>query len=569
MSKKTKEGADMFRGLMQETPLLISSLLDYAARYHGDTEIVSRLPSGAIHRYGYRALRARSLTLAAALTRRGVRPGDRIATLAWNTYRHMELYYGVSGMGAVLHTVNPRLFVDQLDYIFNHAEDRLLFFDLTFVKLIKELRPRLRSVETFIGLGSPEEVAAARAELPDLIGYEELLTEAADAAYEFPALDEHTASSLCYTSGTTGNPKGVLYSHRSTVLHSFAVCSADGLALSSRDSVLVIVPMFHANAWGVPYAAAMCGAKVVLPGPLLDGDSVCQLLTGEGCNLSMGVPTVWLNFLAYLDQHPERRPTALKRILVGGSAASASLIERLEKGLHLEVHHLWGMTETSPLGTSSSPPQKLLQLEPEARRALKLKQGRALYGVELKIVGDDGEELPRDGQAFGMVKVRGPWVVRRYFKDEGGDIVDDKGFFATGDVATLDGDGYMQITDRAKDVIKSGGEWISSIELENAAMAHPAVQQAAVIGVAHAVWQERPLLLIVLKPGVETRPSLEALRQLIGQKVARWWLPDAVEFVSELPHTATGKVSKLTLRKRFADYKLPENSTDAAARDRG
>jgi len=548
----------MFRGLMQETPLLISSLIEYADRYHGDTEIVSRTPDGVIHRYGYRELHRRAKQLAAALVAAGIRPGDRVATLAWNTHRHMELYYAVSGMGAVLHTINPRLFPDQLEYICNHAEDRLLFFDTTFVQLVKKLRPRLRTVEGYVVLGGAGEAQAARAELADVRCYEEMLAAQAPS-FAWPRLDEQSASSLCYTSGTTGNPKGVLYSHRSTVLHSFAVCSADGLALSSRDSALIIVPLFHANGWGIPYAAAMCGAKLVLPGPALDGESVCNLLTAERCNLSLGVPTVWLGFLSYLEQHPERRPQALKRVLIGGAAAPASLIERLEKGLGIEVQHLWGMTETSPVGTCGSPPQHLSHLTADELRSLKVKQGRAMYGVEMKLVGDDGRELPADGQASGMLKVRGPWVVRRYFKDEGGEILDSEGFFATGDVATLDRNGYMQITDRAKDVIKSGGEWISSIELENAAMAHPAVQQAAVIGVPHPKWQERPLLLVVLKPGSSFADSSgEALREFLAQRVARWWLPDAVEFVSELPHTATGKVSKLMLRQRYRDYRLPE-----------
>ena len=548
----------MVRGLMQETPLLISSLIEYAARYHGDTEIVSRTTDGRVHRLGYRVLHERSQQLAAALTSRGVNPGDRIATMAWNTHRHLELYYAVSGMGAVLHTVNPRLFPEQLEYIINHAEDRLLFFDATFLPLVQQLRARLSSVKAFVLLGDAEQVAAARKQFPDLadlLGYEELIA-AYSPGYVWPRFDEHTASSLCYTSGTTGHPKGVLYSHRSTVLHSFGVCAADGLGLSSRDSVLVIVPLFHANAWGVPYAAAMCGAKLVLPGAALDGESVCQLLTSEGCNMSMGVPTVWLNFFAYIDKHPDRRPTALKKITVGGSAAPPALIRRFEKELGITVMHLWGMTETSPIGSSGSPPQKFVGRSADELLALKSKQGRAIYGVEMKIVGEDGGELPRDGEAFGLLKVRGPWVVRRYYRDEGGEILDAEEFFSTGDVATLDGDGYMQITDRAKDVIKSGGEWISSIDLENSVMAHPAVQQAAVVGVPHPVWQERPLLLVIRKPGADV--TAEALRDFLRTRVARWWLPDAVEFVGELPLTATGKVSKLTLRQRYRDYKLPE-----------
>lgn len=554
----------MLRGLMQETPLLISSLMTYAARYHGDTEIVSRTQDGVVHRLSYRAVHARAQKLAAALVALGVQPGDRIATLAFNTHRHLELYFAVSGMGAILHTVNPRLFPEQLEYIFGHAEDRLLFFDPCFAELVKKLEPRLKTVEKFIALGDAGEVVRTCGSFRDVLDYEAFIA-AHPPEFAWPSFDENWASSLCYTSGTTGNPKGVLYSHRSTVLHSFAACSSDGMGLSSRDSALVLVPMFHANGWGLPYSAAMCGAKLVLPGPSLDGESVCQLLRTERCNVSMGVPTVWINFLAYLDKHPERRPEALKRVFIGGAAAPAALVERLEREFQIEVHHLWGMTETSPIGTSGSPPQRFADLDADALRALKCKQGRALYGVDLKIVGEDGKELARDGKTAGTLKVRGPWVVRRYFRDEGGALLDDEGYFATGDVATLDGDGYMHITDREKDVIKSGGEWISSIALENAAMSHPAVQQAAVIGVPHPTWQERPLLLLVLKPGWEGEKAAElcaqGMRQFLVDKVARFWLPDAVEVIAELPHTATGKISKLTLRKRYLDYRLPTVSS--------
>jgi fatty-acyl-CoA synthase len=538
-------------GLMQEMPLLVTSLIDYAARYHSDTPILSRTLEGPILRTSWGAVHARTKQLAQALLQLGVRPGDRVATLAFNTHRHLELYYAVSGIGAVLHTVNPRLFPEQLEYIINHAEDRLLFFDLPFLPLIKALRPKLKAVQRYVLLS---DAAHAPADVADLLTYEELLPPHG-SDYAWPALAEGAACSLCYTSGTTGNPKGVLYSHRSTVIHALAACSADSLAVSSRDSVLLIVPMFHASGWGLPYSAAMAGASLVLPGALLDGASLCELMHLGGCNVSLGVPTVWLNFLAYLDQHPERRSSKLKRVLIGGSAAPRALVERLQNELGLEVLHLWGMTETSPVGTCASLPYRLSDLSAEEKLQIKLKQGRATYGVDLKITDDDGHELPRDGKAFGMLKVRGPWVVGRYFRDEGGDILDADGYFATGDVATLDRDGYVQITDRAKDVIKSGGEWISSIDLENAALAHPGVHEAAVIGVQHPVWQERPLLVVVRKPGAAVDPA--ELRALLAQKVARWWLPDDVLFVDELPHTATGKLHKLKLREQLRHYKLP------------
>jgi acyl-CoA synthetase (AMP-forming)/AMP-acid ligase II len=550
------------RALMQETPLLISSLIEYAGRYHGDTEIVSRLADGSIHTTTWSAIHTRAKQLARALLALGVKPGDRIGTLAWNTYRHLELYYAVSGIGAVLHTINPRLFPEQLGYIINHAEDKLLFFDLAFAPLVQKLRPEITQgagqgggVEKFIVLADAKGASSLTASgaVPGLLTYDELVA-AEPPELTWPAFDESTASSMCYTSGTTGHPKGVLYSHRSTVLHSFAVCAADAVALSCRDSVLLIVPMFHANAWGIPYAAAMCGAKLVLPGHALDGPSICELQQRGRCTLSMGVPTVWINFLAYLDQHPDKRPTDLRRIVVGGSAAPRALIERMQ-ALGAEVHHLWGMTETSPVGTCGGLPRKFADLPADKLLDLKVKQGRAIYGVDIKIVDDENRELPRDGAAFGLVKVRGPWTTSGYFKDEGGRVLDEDGFFSTGDVATLDESGYLQITDRAKDVIKSGGEWISSIDLENAAIAHPAVHEAAVIGIRHPVWQERPLLLLVKKPGAEVTKG--EMLSFLGGKVAKWWLPDDVLFVSELPHTATGKLHKLKLREQLAGYTLP------------
>ena len=544
-------------GLMQDRPLLISSLIDYAALYHGDTEIVSRTIEGPIHRYTYRDLQRRSKQLANALTALGVRMGDRIATLAWNGYRHMELYYGVSGMGAVLHTVNPRLFPEQIQYIVNHAEDAYIFFDLTFAPLVEKLAPTMKSVKGFVAMTDKAHMPAVK--IPNLLCYEDLVN-AHSADYEWPVFDERTASSLCYTSGTTGNPKGVLYAHRSTVIHSFCVCTRDGLGLSSHDNALVIVPLFHANAWGIPYAAAMCGAKLVLPGAALDGKSVYELVTQEKCNFSAGVPTVWLMFFQHLDQNPgiDVSNVKLERVVIGGSAAPRAMIERFWKQFGTFVVHAWGMTEMSPLGTTGNLLPKHSSLPDVQRIDVQVKQGRAVYGVDMKIVDDDGKELPRDGKAFGNLKVRGPWITSGYFRGEGGNVLDADGYFTTGDVATLDPDGYMQITDRAKDVIKSGGEWISSIDLENAAVGHPAVQEAAVIGVAHPKWQERPLLIVVKKKG--THVTREELLKFLEGKVAKWWMPDDVAFVEELPHTATGKLLKTKLRDDFKNYKLPTAS---------
>jgi len=543
-------------GLMQDRPLLISSLIEFAALYHGNTEIVSRSVEGPVHRYTYKGLAHRSKQLANALTKLGVKLGDRIGTLAWNTYRHFELYYGVSGMGAVLHTVNPRLFPEQIDYIVNHAEDSYLFFDITFAPLVEKLAPQLKTVKGFVAMTDRAHMPKD-SKIPNLLCYEDLIG-AESGEYEWPVFDERTASSLCYTSGTTGNPKGVLYSHRSTVLHSYAVCQRDGLNLGSADSALVIVPLFHANAWGVPYGACMSGAKLVFPGPALDGKSVYELLRDEKCNFSLGVPTVWLAFFQYIDANKDldvKKDILLERVVIGGSAAPRAMIERFAKQMDCFVIHAWGMTEMSPLGTTGNLLKKHAELPQQQRLDVQSKQGRTVFGVEIKITDDTGKELPRDGVAFGDVKVRGPWITKGYFKAEGGNVLDADGFFTTGDVATLDADGYMQITDRSKDVIKSGGEWISSIDLENAAVGHPAVQEAAVIGVFHAKWQERPLLLAIKKPGQEV--SREELLSFLEDKVAKWWMPDDVVFVSELPHTATGKLLKTKLREQFKDHKLP------------
>ena len=544
----------MLEGLMQDRPLLISSLIEHANTFHPRAEIVTRTVEGPIHRCTYGDIYRRSKQAAKALIALGVQPGDRVATLAWNTYRHMELYFGVSGMGAVLHTINPRLFPDQIEYIVNHAEDKFLFFDLTFVPLLEKLAPALKAVKGFVAMTDRAHMPAAN--LPNLLCYEDLL-DGQDDDYEWPTFDERTASSLCYTSGTTGHPKGVLFSHRSTVLHSFAVCAVDGLKLSSAETALLIVPMFHVNAWGTPYAGAMSGAKLVMPGPALDGKSVYELMRDEKVTLALGVPTVWLNLFGCIDavNLDPRKDLCLRRVVIGGSAAPRAMSERFETQFGTFVVHAWGMTEMSPLGTICN----LLPKHDGATLAQRLdvqgKQGRPVYGVEIRITDDEGKPLPHDGVAYGHLMVRGPWVTRGYFKSEGPSVLDADGFFDTGDVATIDPDGYMQITDRAKDVIKSGGEWISSIDLENAAMGHPAVAEAAVIGVAHPKWQERPLLVVVRKQGKDV--SRDELLKFLEGKVAKWCLPDDVVFVDELPHTATGKLLKMKLREQFRNYKLP------------
>ena len=544
------------RALMQDTPLLISSLIDFAAQYHSDAEIVSRTIEGPIHRYTYVEAQARSKQLANALQHLGVALGDRVATLAWNGYRHLEIYYGVSGMGAVLHTINPRLFPEQISYIANHAEDKYIFTDLTFVPLLEKVASSLTTVKGYVIM--TDEAHMPETSLPNAICYETLLA-AESSDYDWPQFDEMTASSLCYTSGTTGNPKGVLYAHRSTVLHSFAVCMQDVLGLSSRDTVLPVVPMFHANAWGLAYAAPMCGAKLVMPGAAMDGESIYQLVDQEKVTMSAGVPTVWLMLLGYMKEHGKELPH-MDRTVIGGSAAPQSMIETFEQDYDVTVIHAWGMTEMSPLGTTGVMKSKFADLPFGEQLTYKVKQGRVVYGVELKITDDDGNDLPHDGEAFGHLMVRGPWITNGYFKGEGGEVLDADGWFDTGDVATLDGEGYMQITDRSKDVIKSGGEWISSIDLENLAVGHPDVAEAAVIGIAHPKWDERPLLVIVRNPGSDV--TKDAILEFMEGKIAKWWMPDDVTFVDEIPHTATGKIQKITLREQFAGYKLP--TADAA-----
>ncbi|HEX2200045.1 MAG TPA: 3-(methylthio)propionyl-CoA ligase [Burkholderiales bacterium] len=542
------------QGLMMDMPLLISELIRHADRHHGSTEIVSRAVEGGIHRYTYRDAHARARRLANALKKLGVRMHERVATLAWNGYRHFEIYYAAAGSGAVIHTINPRLFPEQIAYIANHAEDKVVLFDLTFAPLVEKLAPQLKSVRHFIAM--TDRAHMPKEKLPNLLCYEEIL-EKEKPDFEWPSFDERTAACLCYTSGTTGNPKGALYSHRSSILHAYGAALPDSFGLAARDVVLPVVPMFHVNAWGLPYSAALTGAKLVFPGAQLDGKSVYELFEAEGVTISAGVPTVWLGVLNYMKENKLRFST-LNRTLIGGSACPPAMLRTLQKDYGVEVRHGWGMTEMSPLGTVCRLKAKHAKLDDEPRFALQDKQGFAIFGVDMRIVNEQGEELPRDGKAFGDLQVRGPWVIREYFKGEGGDPLrkdaKGQGWFPTGDVATLDADGYMQITDRSKDVIKSGGEWISSIDLENIAIAHPAIAEAAAIGVHHPKWDERPVLVAVKRPGHEV--SKEELLKFYEGKIAKWWMPDDVVFVNELPHTATGKLSKLTLRQQLRDFRL-------------
>ena len=536
---------------------MISSLIEHAAAFHGDTEIVSRSPEGPIRRSTWRAVNEESKRVANALAALGVEQGDRVATLAWNSDRHLALYFGVSGSGAVMHTVNPRLFPEQIAYIVGHAEDRVLFFDVTFAPLVERLAPELGTVETYVAMTDREHMPDIST-IPEgrLLCWDDLIGTQS-SHYDWPEFDERSASSLCYTSGTTGNPKGVLYSHRSTMLHTLMAAARDNNDVHSGSRILLVVPMFHANAWGTPYTAAMVGATLVMPGPHLDGESVYSLMKSEGVNQTQGVPTVWMMLFEYLDEHPDIDPheLGLRIAGTGGAALPLSMIERFERDFGAEAMQGWGMTETSPLCVIGRLLPKHESLSAAEQAQIRLKQGRGICGVELKIVDDDGARLPWDGEAFGEVWVRGPWIASGYFKGEGGDKLDHEGFFPTGDVATIDPDGYLQLVDRAKDVIKSGGEWVSSIDLENAAMGHPAIAEAAVIGVPHPKWQERPLLLAVLRKGHNATRG-DILEYLAGE-VAKWWLPEDVVFVDELPHTATGKVLKLKLREQFRDHQLP------------
>jgi YD repeat-containing protein len=538
------------RGLMMDMPLMISDLLRHAARHHASGEVVSKtVEQGSIHRYTYDEAHERARRLANALKRLGVAMHDRVATLAWNGYRHFEVYYAAAGSGAVIHTINPRLFADQIIYIANHAEDKVVFFDVTFAPLIEKLAPQLRSVKHFVAM--TDRTHLPKAGIPNLLCYEQLV-ERENADFEWPSFDERTAACLCYTSGTTGNPKGALYSHRSTILHAYAAALPDALNLSARDVVLPVVPMFHVNAWGLPYSCALTGAKLVFPGQHLDGKSLHQLFEAEQVTMSAGVPTVWLGLLNYMREQKLKFST-LKRVVIGGSACPPAMTRAFQEEFGVEVLHAWGMTEMSPLGTVCTFKTKHAKQSKEERYALQNKQGRAIYGVDLRVVGEDGRELSWDGKSIGDLHVRGPWVIQSYFKGEGGDPLKN-GWFPTGDVVNIDAEGYIQITDRSKDVIKSGGEWISSIDLENIAIAHPAIAEAAVIGVKHPKWDERPIVVAVKKPGQDV--SKEELLRFYEGKIAKWWMPDDVVFVNELPHTATGKLSKLTLREQFKAYRL-------------
>jgi fatty-acyl-CoA synthase len=541
-------------GLMMQQPLLISSLLVHAERHHGEQEVVSRRVEGDIHRTTYRELAARSRRMANALVALGVKFGDRVATLAWNGYRHMELYYAASGSGAVLHTLNPRLHPDQVVWIADHAEDQILFFDLTFLPLVEAVASRVKTIKAFVLMTDRAHMPApsATSKVPNLLCYEDLVAAASDD-FEWPQFDENTASSLCYTSGTTGNPKGALYSHRSTMLHTYAAALPDALSCSARDVILPVVPMFHVNAWGLPYAACMVGAKLVFPGPFLDGKSLHELFESERVTVSAGVPTVWQGLLAHVEANDLKFST-MRRTIIGGSACPPAMMRAFQQRYDVQVLHAWGMTEMSPLGTACTLKPKHDRLSADERMAVQAKQGRAVFGVDMKIVDADGKELPRDGKASGELLVRGPWIIAQYFKGEGGDPLVN-GWFPTGDVSTIDADGYMQITDRSKDVIKSGGEWIGSIDLENVAMAHPAVAMAACIGAKHPKWDERPLLVVVKKPGAEV--TREELLKFYDGKIAKWWTPDDVVFVDAIPLGATGKMQKNKLREQFADHKLP------------
>ncbi len=542
-------------GLMQNQPLLISSLLEFAQRHHGDGEIVSRRVEGDIHRYTYAQLGERSRQLANALDSLGLGFGERVASIAWNGYRHMELYYGVSGSGRVLHTINPRMHPEQIAWVVNHAEDRVVCFDMTFLPIAKAIHGKCPTVRHWVALCDADKLPADTG-IPGLMSYEAWLAGQSNR-YTWPQFDENTASGLCYTSGTTGNPKGALYSHRSTILHAYASSLPDVMCLSARDCILPVVPMFHVNAWGIPYAAALTGAKVVFPGAGMDGKSVYELIEAEQVTYAAGVPTVWQMLLGHM-QPAGLRFSSLKRTVIGGSACPPAMITAFNDQYGVEVLHAWGMTELSPLGTLCTLKNKHMALPREDKMKIRLKQGRGIYGVDMKIVDGDGAELPWDGKAFGDLLVRGPWVIAEYFRGVGDaqaidPLVD--GWFPTGDVATIDPDGFMQITDRSKDVIKSGGEWISSIDIENIAVAHPAVAMAACIGVLHPKWDERPIVVVVKKPGADV--SREELLKFYEGKTAKWQIPDDVVFVDAIPLGATGKMQKTKLRETLKDYKLP------------
>jgi fatty-acyl-CoA synthase len=545
-------------GLMQDWPLLCHRIIDHAAINHAERPIVTRSVEGAMHSTSYGELRGRALRLAQRLDRDGIRLGDRVATLAWNTWRHLEAWYGIMGTGAVYHTVNPRLFPDQITWIVNHAEDRVMLADLTFIPLLEKLADKLPTIERYVVLTDSAHMPATS--LRNAVPYEEWIAEA-DGDFAWKQLDENTAAGMCYTSGTTGNPKGVLYSHRSNVLHGLMANSCDMKGYSSRDVVMPVVPMFHANCWAMAFAAPMAGAALVMPGAKLDGASVFELLDRYKVTCTAAVPTVWLMLLQHLEATGSMLPH-LKKVVIGGSACPRAVAKTFQDIYGVEVIHAWGMTEMSPLGTACTLKPEYAQLGGESRLDVQQKQGHTPFMVEMKITDDSGKRLPWDGKTFGRLKVKGPAVARAYYNEDG-DILDDEGFFDTGDVSTIDRHGYMQVTDRAKDVIKSGGEWISSIDLENLAVSHPKVAEAAVIGVKHPKWDERPLLVIVLKQ--DQSATREEILHFMRGKVASWWMPDEVVFVADIPHTATGKIQKTVLRQRFKDFVLPA-AVAAAAR---
>ena len=538
-------------GLMQSQPLLISGLIDHAERHHGDAEVVSRRVEGDIHRSTWAGVARRSRQVAHALDAMNLLFSDRVATLAWNGYRHLEIYFGVSGSGRVLHTVNPRLHPDQIAWIANHAEDQVLCFDMSFLPLVQAVHARCPMIRKYVALCDADKLPADSG-IPNLVSYEAWIG-GQPATYEWPSFDENSASSMCYTSGTTGNPKAALYSHRSTTLHAYAAALPDVMCLSARDAVLPVVPMFHVNAWGIPYSAALTGCKLVFPGPAMDGKSIYELIEAEKVSYAAGVPTVWQMLLGHMKPNGLRFST-LKRTVIGGSACPPAMISAFNDDYGVEVLHAWGMTEMSPLGTLCTLKNRHLGLPEEEKMKIRLKQGRAIYGVDMKIVDVEGKELPWDGKTYGDLYVKGPWIIREYFKNEGGNPLVD-GWFPTGDVATIDADGYMQITDRSKDVIKSGGEWISSIDVENIAVAHPAVAMAACIGMKHPKWDERPVVVVVKKAGAEV--TREELLKFYEGKTAKWQIPDDVIFVDAIPLGATGKMLKTRLREQLKDYRLP------------
>jgi 3-(methylthio)propionyl---CoA ligase len=543
-------------GQMMQMPMMISSLVKHAARHAGDVEVVSKRVEGDVHRTTWAGVERRSRQLAQALESLGCQAGDRIGTLAWNGYRHLEIYYGASGSQRVCHTINPRLFPEQIIWIANDAADAVLCFDLTFLPLVEKIAPALSTVKHFVLMTDRAHMPASTS-IPDLLCYEELV-EAQNGEYRWPEFDENTASSICYTSGTTGDPKGAVYSHRSTVLHAFAAALPDAMDCSTRDVILPVVPMFHVNAWGIPYSAALVGAKLVFPGPHMDGASLYELFEREKVTFSAGVPTIWLGLLTYMKAN-KLTFSSFKRTVIGGSACPPAMMKTLQDDFGVQVIHAWGMTELSPLGTLSTLMSKHLDLPQEAQQRLLEKQGRVIYGVDIAIADDNGASLPWDGVASGNLVVRGAWVISSYFGRTQSPLMSldgEPGWFPTGDVATIDADGFMQITDRSKDVIKSGGEWISSIELENIAMGHPAVHEAAVIACAHPKWDERPLLVVVLQPGAAA--TREEVLAFFEGKIAKWQIPDDVVFVPELPHTATGKIQKLKLRDALKDHRLPD-----------